>query len=219
MGLMAALLLLQRTVVTTGLGIGLGVDALLLLRVASLGVYYCALGTALAWLARRHGRKPAVALGMVPTGALGSIAWVLALLIALRTVATMYGQVAQALGWEPPSTDTLVGVFGTGPVGLALAIALVVTVGPLVEEFVFRGVTQSALSERFSPVLAVLGAGVLFAASHLSLWSFIPNLLLGLAAGWLVVARRSVWPAVALHSLYNAVAIAVAFFMLGGLGD
>jgi membrane protease YdiL (CAAX protease family) len=40
-------------------------------------------------------------------------------------------------------------------------------------------------------------------------------LVLGVALGWLAWRQRSVWPAIALHSLYNAVAVAAAFYTRG----
>ena len=56
-------------------------------------------------------------------------------------------------------------------------------------------------------------SSVLFAAYHASVWLFFPMLVLGVALGWLGWTRRSLWPPIALHVAYNALAVAAAFLV------
>ena len=85
---------------------------------------------------------------------------------------------------------------------LPLAV-LVISIGPIVEELLFRSVLLSA---------------VLFACVHLPdlsfLWYALPNLaLLGLILGWLRVQSGSIWPAVVAHGMNNLLAV-VSWFMI-----
>ena len=85
------------------------------------------------------------------------------------------------------------------PLRLPLAV-LVISLGPLVEEALFRGVLLSSCARSLGSGWAVVLTAVLFACVHLPdlgfLWYALPNLaLLGLGLGWLRVASGSIWPA------------------------
>jgi membrane protease YdiL (CAAX protease family) len=104
-------------------------------------------------------------------------------------------------------------VFGGGGIGLILAGVLVAIVAPLIEELAFRGVVLAALGSRWGMWPAIALSSALFAAYHASTWLFLPMLVLGAALGWLTWTRRSLWPAIVLHVLYNALAVAAAFLV------
>ena len=53
----------------------------------------------------------------------------------------------------------------------------------------------------------------MFAVLHASVWSLAPLMFLGLALWRLAVDRRSLWPAIGLHVLYNAAVIVPAFLI------
>lgn len=100
----------------------------------------------------------------------------------------------------------------------ALLALVVVCVAPLIEELVFRGVLLSGLARRMPVGLAILASALVFGAVHLPDFSFawypVPALaLLGLAAGWLRVSSRSLWPAIALHATNNLLAV-LAWFLV-----
>jgi membrane protease YdiL (CAAX protease family) len=104
--------------------------------------------------------------------------------------------------------------------GLRLALALmVVSIGPLVEEVLFRGVLLSALLRRLPVAGAVVVCVLLFGAAHLPglhfKWYALPDLML-LAATlcWLRLKSGSLWPAVLAHGLNNAVAMVALFAAL-----
>lgn len=106
-----------------------------------------------------------------------------------------------------------------GDAGLGFRIALtlvVVSIGPLVEELLFRGVLLSALLRRLRVTWAVLASAALFALAHLPelhwLWYALPNLvLLGAVLAWLRLRSGSLWPAVIAHGCNNLLAMAALF--------
>jgi uncharacterized protein len=93
---------------------------------------------------------------------------------------------------------------------------VVVTVGPLIEELMFRGVLLSALMHRLSTGLSVVICATLFGAVHLGgldfQWYALPNLiLLAMALCWLRLKSTSLWPAIIAHSVYNLFALIALF--------
>lgn len=100
----------------------------------------------------------------------------------------------------------------------ALTLA-VVSIGPAVEELLFRGALLSALLRRLRAAWAVPASAVLFALVHLPdlhwLWYALPNLtLLGVALAWLRLRSGSLWPAVIAHGCNNLLAMAALFVPL-----
>lgn len=127
-----------------------------------------------------------------------------------------------AQGHAVPQDIAQLGQSASTAARLALAFAAV-TVGPLVEETLFRGVLLSALlgfrrdrmalSERTRTIVAIVISASLFGLVHLPdlgfFWYAVPNLaLLGAGAAWLRLRSGSLWPAVLAHSLNNLMAVA-----------
>ena len=103
------------------------------------------------------------------------------------------------------------------PFGARVVLLLVVvSVGPLVEETLFRGVFLGALSRHMSSAFAITTSAVLFAMVHLpdlhGAAYALPNLfLLGWVCGWLRVRSGSIWPAVLAHGANNLIAAGAWF--------
>lgn len=100
----------------------------------------------------------------------------------------------------------------------ALTLA-VISIGPIVEELLFRGALLSALLRRLRTVWAVPASAVLFALVHLPdlhwLWYAVPNLaLLGAVLAWLRLRSGSLWPSVIAHGCNNLLAMAALFASL-----
>ena len=93
------------------------------------------------------------------------------------------------------------------PLGRLAITVLAVAIAPVLEEFVFRGIVQSALQRRRGTLIGIGGAALLFALIHLLPWVFPLHLFLGLAFGYAVHATGSIWAGVILHSANNAAAI------------
>jgi len=189
-------------------------------RALTLGGFYSVQMAALAFLASRHKLLLPQAFGL---GRLGrswghrmvSAGLVTGLFVATRLVALMWGAFAQAIGWVPPVRAELTTVFGASGAGLVLSILMVVVAAPVVEEMVFRGIVVRALGQKWGMWPAVLGSAAIFALSHATAWALVPTLTLGVALGWLAWTRESLWPAIALHALYNGVVVAAAFWLVG----
>jgi len=194
----------------------------MVVRTVVLSAFYITQIAAFGWLAGRHGLPAPEAFGLrrgtaagtaEPTSAIGSAGLVLALLLGCEIVSISYGLAMDAAGFVQParlSTD-LTKVFGAGPVGLAIAFVLVAVAAPFAEEIAFRGILLPAVGDRWGMWVGIGVSAVLYAAYHANLWLFAPTVVLGVALGWLAWTRRSLWPAVALHVLYNAAAVAAAF--------
>jgi membrane protease YdiL (CAAX protease family) len=196
----------------------------MVVRVVVLSAFYIAQLAAFGWLAGRHGIATLQAFGLKRdpdaasepgTSLLGSAGIVIALFVGCEVISIGYGLAMQAAGVLQPETlsSDLGGVFGSGPVGLASAVLLVAFAAPFAEEIAFRGIVLPALGNRWGMWPGIVGSAALYAAYHANLWLFAPTMVLGVALGWLTWTRRSLWPAVALHVLYNAAAVAAAFAM------
>ena len=109
---------------------------------------------------------------------------------------------------------------GSIPLWLRLPLVLVVvSVGPLVEELLFRGVLLSALLQRWHAGWAVAISSLAFALIHLPglqyQWYALPALAgLALVLAWLRLRSGSIWPAVVAHSVNNLLAVAGWFVVL-----
>ena len=98
-----------------------------------------------------------------------------------------------------------------------------ITVAPLIEELLFRGVLLSAWLKRLNVGWAVACTSLVFALVHLPdlkfLWYGLPNLaMLGAAFAWLRLKSHSLWPAVIAHGMNNLVTTLAWFFAMNSAG-
>lgn len=104
------------------------------------------------------------------------------------------------------------------PMALRIALVVVVTtVGPLVEETLFRGVLFSALWQKWGSAWAVVLSSLVFALIHLPgmqfQWFGLPDLLLlALLLAGLRLRSGSIWPSMLAHAINNGLAV-VAWFV------
>lgn len=90
-------------------------------------------------------------------------------------------------------------------------------VAPVVEEVFFRGFIFAGLKHRWRwPVAAGVSAG-LFAAAHVIPTSILPIFILGFIFAFLYQVSGSIWPAIIMHMLTNAVALTSAYAVSQGL--
>jgi hypothetical protein len=95
-------------------------------------------------------------------------------------------------------------------------VAAVISIGPIVEELLFRGVLLSALLQKCRAGWAITISAAVFALVHLPgleyQWFGLPDLLLlAWALAWLRLRSGSIWPSVAAHALNNLLAAAAWF--------
>jgi len=93
---------------------------------------------------------------------------------------------------------------------MLLIIGIAVTIAaPLAEELFFRGLVYRALSEIWSPFLAIFVSGLLFGAFHFNLGVLIPFTILGMFLAWGFRASGSIWVPIAAHFTINSVSFTV----------
>jgi len=136
-----------------------------------------------------------------------------AALIALGTFGLVLatGGALSALGLDPSSEQGLVPDEWPPPDQLVFAanLALVVLVGPFVEELLFRGLGFGLLRP-FGRGVAVIGSAAVFAAIHGLVEGFALIFILGLGLAILREVTGSVLPGFVLHATFNAIAVTAA---------
>lgn len=202
--------------------VGPGIRAMLaqpgrpaLLAIVTLGVA-AGLTLQLAWR-----RWPALWPQARPPGFGFTLPWhggFFALAIAVGLAAPLLGGwLTQLLAHGHPVTQNIEQLGMSTPAGWRVALALLATtLGPLVEELLFRGVLLSALLRRFRVGGSMAISALVFALAHLPglqfAWYALPDLmLLALALAALRLASRSLWPAVLAHGVNNLLAVAAWF--------
>lgn len=104
---------------------------------------------------------------------------------------------------------TFSGILG----GNALTALIVIAAAPAVcEELLFRGVILHSLKAKYRVSTAIIITAALFGVFHMSLVKFIPTGLLGLALCIVVWWTDSIYPAMLMHFINNAVSVAVMYY-------
>jgi sodium transport system permease protein len=84
---------------------------------------------------------------------------------------------------------------------------VLVLLAPLCEELSFRGFILNGLRQRFHPTAAIVLSSLLFALSHLNVFQFVPDFVLGMVLGLLATRSGSVLPCMLFHLVYKALLI------------
>ena len=114
----------------------------------------------------------------------------------------------------PPDTQALqdlpdAKLFDGGGLAMLPLLAVIIFIGPALEEMVFRGIGFAGLATRLGPAWAGVITTVIFMAAHAPEKMYYPPGVIdvGLMAAAAVMLRlqyRSIRPAILLHVLYNA---------------
>jgi membrane protease YdiL (CAAX protease family) len=94
-------------------------------------------------------------------------------------------------------------------VPFVLFLVSVAVIAPIVEELTYRGLGFSLLSP-YGTLVAIVVTGLLFGAAHGLVVAFPILAGFGIAVGWLRARTGSVYPGMALHGFFNALAVAVS---------
>ena len=100
---------------------------------------------------------------------------------------------------------------------LIASILLSAALPAVAEEMLFRGVVLSAWESR-GTFFAIGVSSALFALLHANLYGLPAFLLVGAVAGFAAWALRSVYAAIAYHTIYNAACLAIPY-LLGQRGE
>lgn len=117
----------------------------------------------------------------------------------------------QQIGFETAKTD----------VQLLLTFVSLVVLPPLTEELLFRGFIYSALRQRLRFLHATIITSIVFAVGHLQFGSGAPLLwvaaidtfVLSLVLCYAREKTGSLWPAILIHTIKNALAFSVLFLI------
>jgi membrane protease YdiL (CAAX protease family) len=114
------------------------------------------------------------------------------------------------LGWPPETEAAVAALNGARALWLYVYLGVFyVVIGPVAEEFIFRGVLYPFVKQRGWPRLAWFGVNFLFALIHLDAAAFIPLFLLALVLTWLYEKTGSLLAPITGHALFNAVNLAL----------
>jgi uncharacterized protein len=103
------------------------------------------------------------------------------------------------------------GPFGAlGESGSTLLILFIVVVGPVVEEFVFRGIILRRWMAKSGFWRGVIGSSIIFALLHPPFW--IGAMVVGVFLSLVYLATRSLYAPIAFHVMYNGL---VTFATIG----
>lgn len=97
--------------------------------------------------------------------------------------------------------------------GFVFNLVVLAITPALCEELLFRGYVQRQLERGAGIVAGILLSGIVFGLYHLRLTQAIPLCVLGIYLAWLTWRTGSLWPAIVVHFLNNAIAIAVGAYI------
>lgn len=89
-----------------------------------------------------------------------------------------------------------------------LGLVMIVMIGPVLEELLFRGVVLQGLLRSQRPWVAIGQSALLFGIIHFNPAQSVNAFFLGLVFGWLYYRTRSLVLCMATHGLYNALGFA-----------
>ncbi|MEW6661057.1 MAG: CPBP family intramembrane glutamic endopeptidase [Bacillota bacterium] len=121
------------------------------------------------------------------------------------------GMLVQLLLPFPPKPQAFTDVLLAArlPVELGAGILIGVVLAPLAEELLFRGMLFPAMREKMGLATAIILNGAVFAGVHMDLFRFIPLAVGGMLLAWLFNRSRNLYVAIAAHSTWNALMLAV----------
>lgn len=165
------------------------------------------------WIPRRRGdRKKLAALRARPLPSPRQ--WIFAALVLSPVYGGALGLVyTQLVPMNGEDLEFYTAYFEAGGGWFALAL-LVVVLGPMLEEFIFRGWIQGSLERKVPPSVAIMLAAFLFALMHGRAEVLPLFFIVGSLFGWAVWRSGTVWAGVLLHSGYNA-----GVMMIGPLSE
>jgi len=151
-----------------------------------------------------------------------NILWALAQgvmwLIAIKVFTVIYGIMAMSIFRISPPEELVKGIpdiFGSGIVGMVLAVVVVAVVAPIAEEAFFRGFIYPAFRQRFGIWAGIIVSAVIFALFHARIWLMVPVVAMGIILAFLYEKEKSLGPPIILHSLNNLLSLILIYTQKG----
>lgn len=114
--------------------------------------------------------------------------------------------------------DQLGGMKDAQGLSLALVFLMIVIIGPVAEEIMYRGYFLQGLLKNKIPVFwAIFTTSLMFGVAHLNIYVAIDTFVLALFMGYITIKSDTIWPAIFMHILKNLTAFCLLFFV--GLDD
>lgn len=127
----------------------------------------------------------------------------LAFLPVYLAVALLWTRTLHAFDYRPPAQELLQALPGLEGYELAIALFVIVAVGPWFEELLFRAFLQPALQRRLGSGLGLVLASAMFAMLHEPI-AMLPVFSLGLLFGYLYRRSGRIWVPWLAHAMHNA---------------
>ncbi len=127
--------------------------------------------------------------------------WILALVISGIYVTYFSGYLPE----ETELFEAFDYIFST--VSLTNQLIMIVVIPAIVEELLFRGLFLSSFLRNTNPFTAIALTSFMFAAMHFSLVKLFTTFILGCAFGIMVYRTKSIYPAIFLHFVNNAISV------------
>lgn len=138
---------------------------------------------------------------------LGLAVWCVNIAIVMYTG---YGELFRGYILRVGSYLTLGMSVGSEKIGNMFIIMLaIIMIVPIVEEILFRGIIYKALKKDFSVALAISIQAVLFGLLHFYPAQIMYSILLGAILGYITYRTQSIYPAIIIHMINNALFIIV----------
>jgi membrane protease YdiL (CAAX protease family) len=126
--------------------------------------------------------------------------------IPLALAAVYAVSVAHDLVVHPQEQD-IISEFPRSQMGIVLFILVAVVMAPVFEEIVFRGFLFRGFANSWGWLWGALASSAVFGLAHLQLDVFVPLAALGFALAWVYKRTGSLWTCIAMHALFNGVAV------------
>lgn len=108
----------------------------------------------------------------------------------------------------PQPTETR--LFASGGTSALLVVGIIL-IGPILEEYIFRGLLLRYLLDKVSVFYSIIISASLFSVYHLSIFQLLPTFLWGIGFAFLAYRNKSLWPVLVAHLVVNSLGFALFF--------
>jgi membrane protease YdiL (CAAX protease family) len=142
----------------------------------------------------------------------GALLFTVALVLVYIGAIVVSVLLKQNLSSENPVFLKLTEAF-KNPIDLIAMLLLVGFMGPLFEEFLFRGVIYSSMRQIMRPALAIPLNGIVFALAHGDLNALVPLAVLGSLLAYCFEKTRSIFASGVTHAMWNTQTFLATWFL------